>query len=334
MSTESDCSSKGPESLIWLITSRCNLACRHCYASKFSRGRELSEEEATGIIEQAAEVGVEHISFTGGEVFLRPEILKLLNQAYERGIRTTVVTNGLSLSDSLLKKLAQYRVRIFLSLDGTKEAHEKIRGSNTWEPVLWTARRMREQGMKFSTIMSLNKLNYQEVAQQLPLAKELGAKSACFIPVMLAGRAREGLTLSSRELAGTLKWIEEEVKRLNLLVSLWCLPFAGLVVNSPKVLFSSCRRGEGMDISPQGEVLLCDVLDISLGSVREGLTTAWRKQEENKLTQSLAWPKLSSPCSECELKEMCLGGCFARAKLLQGNIYAPDPLCPRVAGIL
>ncbi len=326
---------KGPQSIIWLVTSRCNLACRHCYASRFPKAGELSEHEALRLIDQAAQARVRHIGLTGGEVFLRPDALRLMQRAYEQGISTTVVTNGLLLSDNLLEKLAQYEVWVFLSLDGArKETHEKIRGPDTWEKVISAARRMNKAGMKFSTIMAVSKLNYWEVAEHLALVKELGAAVSCLIPVIPAGRAGKELAPTSKEIVVTLQQAEEGAESLNLPVSLWCLPFSGLVVHSPKVFSSSCRRAEEIDISPQGEVLLCDVLDLSLGNIREGLNTAWKKQEENELTHSLTQPQLPTPCKECPLKNKCLGGCFARSQLLRGDIHAPDPLCPRVAGLV
>ena len=325
---------KGPRSIIWLVTSRCNLSCRHCYATRFPKEGELSEEEALNLIDQAAELGVKHIGFTGGEAFLRSDILRLMQRVHRQGIGTTVVTNGLLLSDELLEKLREYQVWVFLSLDGArKETHEKVRGPDTWETVLSAAKRMSKLGMKFSTIMAVNRLNFGEVAEGLSLARELGAAVGCLIPVIPAGRARKELAPGPREMLAALKQAEREA-RPDFPVSLWCLPFAGLVINSPNMFFSSCRRAKEIDLSPQGEVLLCDVLDISLGNVKEGLALAWRKQEENELTCNLTQPKLFPPCNECELREVCLGGCFARSQLLRSDIQAPDPLCPRVAGLL
>ena len=324
---------KGPRSIIWLVTSRCNLSCRHCYATRFPKEGELSEEEALNLIDQAAELGVRHIGFTGGEAFLRSDTLKLMQRAHRQGIGTTVVTNSLLLSDELLERLREYQVWVFLSLDGARrETHEKVRGPGTWEPVLSAAKRMSKLGMKFSTIMAVNRLNFREVAEQLSLARELGAAVGCLIPVIPAGRAGKELAPGPGEMLAALQQAEREA-RPDFPLSLWCLPFAGLVINSPNMFFSSCRRAEEIDLSPQGEVLLCDVLDISLGNVKEGLALAWQKQEESELTRRLAQPKLPPPCVECEMKRICLGGCFARAKLLRGDLYAPDPLCPRVAGI-
>ena len=46
-------------------------------------------------IEEAAELGAEWISITGGEPFLEPDLLKaLIEYAYEKGLKTEVVSNG------------------------------------------------------------------------------------------------------------------------------------------------------------------------------------------------------------------------------------------------
>ena len=90
-----------------------------------------------------------------------------------------------------------------------------------------------------------------------------------------------------------------------------------------------------MEIDPEGNVLLGDIADIKFSGVcEEGILEAWGEQEADSLVKSLTNPKLPEPCSSCELKQKCRGGCFARAEVMLGDISAPDPLCPRVAGLV
>jgi radical SAM protein with 4Fe4S-binding SPASM domain len=251
---------------------------------------------------------------------------------------TSVVTNGSRVNEKVAAELAGCNVFTILSVDGAKkETHERIRGQGAWEFVTSAVSEMHRAGVRFSTVMAVNKFNLAEVSGYLSLAKELGAMAGCLIPVMPTGRASSEIILNPSEMVTVLEDVQEEAERLKFWVSLWCTPFAELVVKSKRVFADFCRTSsQEIDIDPQGNVLLCDVLDIALSNVRsKKVQQAWREQENHPLVKSLSAPKtLPHPCLDCPLRKKCRGGCFARSELMAGSIYAPDPLCPRVAGVL
>ena len=153
---------------------------------------------------------------------------------------------------------------------------------------------------------------------------------------MPAGRASKELILQPDQMVTVLKSVDETADELRFPVSLWCTPFAKLVVKSSHVFSDFCRQSNGeVDLDPQGNVLLCDVIDVELSNIREkNILEAWQEQETNSLAKSLTRPKLTKPCLNCLLRNECRGGCFARAQLIIEDIPAPDPLCPRVAGLI
>jgi len=323
---------KGPSFLIWLLTSRCNLACKHCYTSRFSASKELSFEEVKQLLLRAAQVGVQYINFTGGEIFLRQDALDIIGVASSLGIRTSVVTNGLPLNEEVVKQLARHKVLVFLSLDGAdKKIHESIRQKGTWELANQAVDRLKGYGVPFSFVMAVNKVNSFQVRDYLSFAQGKGALAACLIPVFPVGRANREMMLSPEEIETLLYEVDKAVDEIHFPVSLWCLPFAKLKVKSKLVSAGSCRRREGMDIDPGGNILLCDILDITLSHVNKGLLEAYKEQENSPLMKSLLQPHLKEPCLSCPLSKSCRGGCFARAYLLNEDIFSPDPLCPRVA---
>ncbi|RDV84255.1 radical SAM/SPASM domain-containing protein [Ammonifex thiophilus] len=324
---------QAPDSLIWLITSRCNLSCRTCYvAERFASEPELDTAAAERMLDEALDMGVEYVGFTGGEALLRPDVFQLMARSRARGVRTTVVTNGLALTEEVAARLSALGVEVYLSVDGVKaETHEMVRGRGTWEKVQAAAARLRQAGVKFYLVMALGTHNAAEAPAFPRLASSWGARAAIYLPVMPAGKARRDMTLTSPALCRVVREVEREAEKLRFPVWLWCLPFAGLIVRSPYVYYYSCRACTELDVGPAGEVLLCDVLDMRLGNVREGLARVWARQAKHPLVRALAEPQLSSPCLDCPVKEECAGGCFARAYLMKGDLLAPDPLCPRVA---
>lgn len=325
-----------PRVLIWLLTSQCNLACRHCYTARFPRHGELNQEQALTVVRNAAEAGISHVALTGGEVFLRRDALEVIRQACKLGMITSVVSNGSMLDEEMARELANHGVFVYLSIDGTsKQTHEKIRGRGTWDSIASAVAAMQKFGLRFGTVMAVSNLNYGEVHGYLSLAKELGALVGCLIPVMPAGRAGMNIILKPEQMVHVLRDVDEAVAELDFPVSLWCIPFARLVVKSKRISAGFCRTSNDLDLDPQGNVLLCDVLDIAFANIKEkGILEAWQEQEEHPLVKSLTSPNLHEPCLTCPLKNKCRGGCFARAAIISGDIMAPDPLCPRVAGVL
>ena len=79
-----------------LLTYRCNAACRHCYLDAGpSRMEKMSRWEVLGYLDEASALStLRMVSFTGGEPFLLPDLLReALSHASEMGLRTEVVTN-------------------------------------------------------------------------------------------------------------------------------------------------------------------------------------------------------------------------------------------------
>jgi radical SAM protein with 4Fe4S-binding SPASM domain len=79
-----------------LLTFRCNAECRHCFfASGPHRDEVMSTDLGIKAIDEAAVLGAEWISFTGGEPFLELALLEpLIAFANELGLKTEIVSNG------------------------------------------------------------------------------------------------------------------------------------------------------------------------------------------------------------------------------------------------
>jgi hypothetical protein len=86
-----------PRSVGLLLTYRCTAACADCcFECSPRRTESLPLEWALDAVDQLAEVpGVESITISGGECFLRHgDLIRILERARQRGLRTKCVTNG------------------------------------------------------------------------------------------------------------------------------------------------------------------------------------------------------------------------------------------------
>ncbi len=266
---------------------------------------------------------------------LRNDIFDILKRTIELGIDISLFTNVTLVNDEIAARLARTGVTIYTSIDGhNREVYESIRGLGTWSKFLRGVRELVEYGLYVHMNISVTELNWMYIDKIIRKAVELGASSVSLIPAMPAGNALKFNTYVRPEhFAKALIKADEVAKELGIYVSIWCSPFTPIVVKSDRILFSNCRDWNVMDLSPSGRVLICDVLNIDVGRITElGVRGAWRKLRSNELIRRIENPKLEKePCKSCPIKNLCRGGCYARAYIVSRSIDMPDPLCPRVA---
>src|SRR5215510_14027625 len=86
---------------LWLNTGTlCNLTCRNCYIESSPTNDRLvylTAAEARAYFDEIAAdgLGTEEIGFTGGEPFMNPDLIEMLEDALGRGFRALVLTNAM-----------------------------------------------------------------------------------------------------------------------------------------------------------------------------------------------------------------------------------------------
>ncbi len=134
---------------LWLNTGTlCNLTCGHCYIESSptnDRLEYLTAAEARGYFDEIARdtLPTEEIGFTGGEPFMNPDIVAMLDDALSRGFRVLVLTNAMKpmmkQRTALLDLHRRYgdRLTLRVSVDHYAEAlHQMERGSRSWKPMM------------------------------------------------------------------------------------------------------------------------------------------------------------------------------------------------------
>ena len=134
---------------LWLNTGTlCNLACANCYIESSPRNDRLaylSRAEARSYLDEIAALGLgtEEIGFTGGEPFMNPDFIGMVEDALAAGHRALVLTNAMrpmmKRASELLALRRRYDARLVLrvSVDHyRRELHEEERGSRTWAPTV------------------------------------------------------------------------------------------------------------------------------------------------------------------------------------------------------
>jgi len=123
----------------------CNLKCTHCFVSSGPGDDHHALMPRTEVARQVADglaLGVKEIYFTGGEPFVHPDMIAILEQTL--GVApATVLTNGTLLPArriAALRRLsdeARYSLELRVSLDGPSAAeHDELRGAGSFARAL------------------------------------------------------------------------------------------------------------------------------------------------------------------------------------------------------
>lgn len=136
---------------LWFNTGTlCNITCAHCYIESSpanDRLEYLRADEVTRYLDEirAANLPTAEIGFTGGEPFMNPEFLVMLEECLARGFRVLVLTNAMQpmrrpkVAQGLLNLHARFGENLSLrvSLDHyTRELHETERGAGAWDAAI------------------------------------------------------------------------------------------------------------------------------------------------------------------------------------------------------
>lgn len=116
------------------LTERCPLRCVHCYIPLGKRrgkkkGGELSTAGVVSVLNQLRDLGCMFLVFSGGEAFLRPDIVILCESARSMNFDLRLFTNGVNMSEPHIKALSEMGVSgVEVSMYGPASVHDRITG--------------------------------------------------------------------------------------------------------------------------------------------------------------------------------------------------------------
>ncbi len=116
------------------LTRACNLKCPHCLNNSGSKqNSQMSFREITELIKELACAGLQEIRFTGGEPLLHQNLYDFIQLTTDLGLYSSLGTNGTLLTEEVALNLKKAGLRkAVVSIDGTQEQHDKIRGTGNY----------------------------------------------------------------------------------------------------------------------------------------------------------------------------------------------------------
>jgi len=327
-------SSYRPYALLAELTYRCPLHCPYCSnPTQYPAGSDLTTEEWRRVIREAAEIGVLHAGFSGGEPLLRPDLASLVAEARGNGLYTNLITSGVGLD---VRRAAELREAGLDSAQISFQADEPaladgIAGARTHRLKLEAARIVREQGIALSVNVVLHRANLSRLREIIAFAAALGTKHLELANTQYYGWGflnRSHLTPTHAQVeTARLIATEEKQRYAGQMEIFYVLP--DYYQDRPK----PCMQGWGrryLTVNPIGEVLPCptasSIAGMRFDSVREhALAWIWNESESFNRFRGTDW--MPEPCRSCPQHEIDFGGCRCQAALLTGDAAATDPVC-------
>ncbi len=342
--------------VVWNVTSACNLACTHCYAATQGTPDELNTREAFALIDDLAAFGCPVLLFSGGEPFIRPDILDLARHAVGKGLRVVFSTNGTLIDAALAAQIQAIGVSyVGISIDGSEATHDRFRVCpGAFRRSVAGIRACREAGIKVGLRVTMTRDNIADIPAIFDLMEAERIPRICLYHLVYCGR---GADIASHDLApeqrrATLDLIIERTARLHargfpvevLTVDNHCDgPYLYLRMQreeNPRAdeVMTLLRMNGG---NSTGHGIGCVSWDGTVypdqfwrnkpvGNVRQTpFSKIWGEPASDSLLAQLRAKKqhVTGRCVTCRFLDVCGGNFRARAEAATGDLWGVDPAC-------
>lgn len=343
--------------VIWNLTRRCNLTCKHCYA--FSADHhfpgELDWPEICAVMDDLRAYGVRVLILSGGEPLLHPKLFEIASRAQQLGFYTALSSNGTLIDAAMAQRIAAQRFDyVGISIDGSEPVHDRFRRrAGAYAESLAGLRLLHQQGVKTGLRYTFTDLNGQDFPFLLQLMKDEQVDKFYFSHLNYAGRGnlhrgRDAHFQATRDALDRLfetAWADAQagserdyVTGNNDADAAYLLAWVGqrwpqwqAELRARLVAWGGNASGVGVaNIDSQG-VVHPDTMwgHHSLGSVRERPFSAiWEDRSDALMDGLKQRPRpLKGRCAACQHLALCGGNTRVRAHQLSGDYWAEDPGC-------
>ena len=347
---------KFPVDVDLMVTSRCNLTCRHCLlpSTPHALPDELTLREIKSLLKDLDHLGIFMLRLSGGEPTSRPDFLDILEYAAQFKFGVRILTNGLLLHEGHFELLSDlYKTRkmgigVNISLDGPgPESHEWMRRSQgSYEKALKAIERVCKTGVLCSVESMLCDRNAKHVERLVELLIDRGVKGLNIHPTDMVGKALENrdtvlTTAEMLELIPELLAIREKYwDKIDIEVNARHhsqfhnppieLQYPAHAVPLPA---NTCQAGMfSMTISPNGLVIPCCYAlgrdELVIGDIRrQSLEEVWRSDNWKPYRGGWEVEELTV-CADCSRREHCSNRmCRVYPYVALGDFLGPMPEC-------
>lgn len=294
------------------LTNRCNLRCKHCFVeSDMTKDDYLTYGRIIKVVNDAVDLGINRIDFTGGEVLTKPYLLDVLRYLDTQPVSYNFFSNLTLANDNVIEELAKLKglTSIITSIDYLEpKKHNNFRGGEmAFERTLHAITRLNQKNVKVIVNTMVMDDNRDSLGDLVEFFINQGVETH-FDTIIDCGRAK----CDQRHNLDADKNIECIRQAISLIAD------KGISVDNAA---GACGVSDTLIfLHYSGKYMLCPGLtsDISdkyvLGT---DMRKAWEKSRELHLR-----------CShiDCEKYDQCSQGCRMRALVDTGSDKGEDPM--------
>ena len=340
------------QTLVLNLTNQCNLSCQYCYefgADKVAtpEGKPKFMDFATAkasvdfLLQQSAGRRSIHVTFFGGETLMNFPLLKQVvayaNQVAadnERHIDFSLTTNATLLTPTIIEFLSANRIGVTVSMDGTKEMHDKLRvfanGKGSYDIIAPKVRELiqnhRTRPIAARVTLTSGVTDVVKIFRHLK--QDLGFHEVGFAPVTTSPnqlyainqRGMDGVleqfhVLADEYLEFALRGEAHGFSNVSDTLAELC---QGVNKSHP------CGAGLGLlGVGPSGDIAPChrfvDSDQHALGHISTGID---REKQADFLNRGHIDSKYD--CHTCWARPLCAGGCHHEAFVRYGDTGHPN----------
>lgn len=324
------------------LTSRCNMGCRYCLRESGDSingkniDREMLLKICRYIVEYSRENNIEPIFIQpwGGEPLLEIDKVFLIWQEMRNsGVETyiNIETNGLLLSEELIKRFYTHGIGYGISIDGFAQIHDKqrtlINGDGTHKRVEWAIKKTQEYyGEDTSILATITKqsaLYIEDIIDYFAHDLRLKKIKINFVHKSIFQKD-EGFCVNESDIRECIDRMFNKIVTLNennleiMEYNLW-IKMMNILTNRKMdaCISRGCSGGRNMiAFDSHGNIFPCDVTDFpeeSMGNIKDTkkLLDAIEEAMQNK---PYFMSKETGECRQCPWKHFCNGGCTVHVK--------------------
>jgi uncharacterized protein len=329
------------------VTHGCNLRCTYCFAEQgdYGLGRaNMPEETARRAIDWLAERGDgeqgARVGFFGGEPLMNmPTVRSTVAYVNERlasggkRVRLHVTTNGTLLNEGNVQYLAENKIDVQVSVDGTPKTHNKFRlfpsGRGSHDVVAGGIARLKSAtgSAVLRATISPGEGDFRRSVDHL--IDDLGGTVVAFEP---ASKSSCGPSIDADDMARIKsEWdavaedFAEHIKRGVVKPVGNIIKLLQAIHRRKKTVYGCTAGYANVAVDPSGDIYPCHRFvgegDWKMGNVHSG-------EFDEGLRERFARNTVDQrePCRTCWARYTCGGRCAHEALESTGTIDAPDPL--------
>lgn len=345
-----------PPVVIWNLLRRCNLTCKHCYAtSADSEFRdELDTAEALRVIDDLHAAGVKVLILSGGEPLLREDIFELSAYARDKGFFVALSSNGTLIDAGNIDQIVEARYDyVGISIDGLEAVHDdwrQLKGS--FAASMRAIDLCRRHDIRVGLRTTLTQYNYPQLPHILALMREHDVQKFYLSHLNYSGRGKRSRKADAhhrmtRDAMGQLfeqAWADvvsgrdtDFVTGNNDADAILLLQWVRERLPQHAARLEKMLRAWGGNASGSGIANIDNTGAVhpdtywwqhTVGNVRQrGFRDIWLDNPDPLLQRLREHPRaVEGRCAQCQWLPICNGNTRTRA-WAEGNLWGEDPGC-------